>query len=79
MTIVFQMTNRVPNFIEQSHLETTEGMKHSNMACRRALTLYSLDSLLVTDSEDSHASVPQPMPRNPAASVWSAATNVAVE
>lgn len=25
MTIVFQMSSRVPNFIEQSHLETTEG------------------------------------------------------
>lgn len=28
MAIVFQMTNRVPNFIEQSHLETTEGMQN---------------------------------------------------
>lgn len=25
MTIVYQLSNRVPNFIEQSHLETTEG------------------------------------------------------
>ena len=26
MTIVFQMSSRVPSFIEHSHLETTEGM-----------------------------------------------------
>jgi brefeldin A-resistance guanine nucleotide exchange factor 1 len=26
MNIVFQLSGRVPNFIEQSHLETTEGM-----------------------------------------------------
>lgn len=26
MSIVFQLSGRVPNFIEQSHLETTEGM-----------------------------------------------------
>lgn len=26
MTIVFQMTSKVSNFIEQSHLETTEGL-----------------------------------------------------
>lgn len=25
MSIVFQLSSRVPNFIEQSHLETTEG------------------------------------------------------
>ena len=32
MSIVFQLSSRVPNFIEQSHLETTEGktaIKHN--------------------------------------------------
>jgi brefeldin A-resistance guanine nucleotide exchange factor 1 len=28
MSIVFQLSGRVPNFIEQSHLETTEGKSY---------------------------------------------------
>lgn len=29
MGLVYKMTSRVPHFIEQSHLETTEGMSLS--------------------------------------------------
>jgi brefeldin A-resistance guanine nucleotide exchange factor 1 len=32
MSIVFQLSSRVPNFIEQSHLETTEGRRNAHLA-----------------------------------------------
>jgi hypothetical protein len=57
MTIVFQMTNRVPNFIEQSHLETTEGMQNFYAKRTTVLTICSMDSVLVTNPKDPHASM----------------------
>lgn len=35
MSIVFQLSSRVPNFIEQSHLETTEGESAHAYSCYR--------------------------------------------
>jgi brefeldin A-resistance guanine nucleotide exchange factor 1 len=38
MNIVFQLSGRVPNFIEQSHLETTEGMSSPTLTPTHPLT-----------------------------------------
>jgi hypothetical protein len=70
MSIVFQLSGRVPNFIEQSHLETTEG---KSCCCWRvrmtANNVCSMDSLLVPHPQDSHPPMSQPLPRNPPTSI----------
>ena len=65
MSIVFQLSSRVPNFIEQSHLETTEGM--FILALQRSikeLTGCSMDSILVAYPQNPCSSMPESLPRD---------------
>jgi hypothetical protein len=78
MSIVFQLSDRVPNFIDQSHLETKEGMfyryRRIGIATNRES---SMDSLLVTHPQDSDPPMSQPLPRNPPTSFFFIATHFA--
>lgn len=79
MTIVFQMTSKVSNFIEQSHLEATEGMFLAHAEHTERLTLSSMDCVLVTDLEDTYTPVSQSLPRDPSTSLWGASANATIE
>jgi hypothetical protein len=78
MTIVFQMSERVPKFIESSQLETTKG-KISEYHCIFNLTVDSLDRSLVADPQDINTSMPQPMSRDTPTGFRLAATHIVVE
>lgn len=66
MTIVFQLSSRVPNFIDHSHLETTEGWSNQMKKTRTGrLTPCSLDSLLVSNSENARPSMLESLSRDP--------------
>jgi hypothetical protein len=69
MSIVFQLSGRVPNFIEQSHLETKEGKSLMSANRINANNASSMDSLLVSHPQDSHPPMSQPMPRDPPTSL----------
>jgi brefeldin A-resistance guanine nucleotide exchange factor 1 len=70
MGIVFQLSGRVPNFITQSHLETTEGTSGRSRQINLSLTIFfSVDSLLVSDPQNSRPPMPQSLPRNPPTSL----------
>lgn len=58
MSIIHQMTTRIPNFIEQSQLETNEGMLPERLG-ERSLTFTSLERILVTDIQSSYHPVSQ--------------------
>jgi hypothetical protein len=80
MNIVFQLSGRVPNFITQSHLETTEGKFSSPIHTPPQLTppLHSMDSLLVPHPQNPRPPMPQPLPRDPTTSLLLAATHAAL-
>ena len=79
MTIVFQMSDRVPTFIEQSHLETTEGRINRWRGSVQMLTCNSVDGVLVSHTEDTNTPMLESVPRNTAASVWVAAANAPLQ
>jgi hypothetical protein len=79
MTIVFQMTSKVSNFIEQSHLETTEGSFRADAEYTQKLTSGSMDCVLVANLEDTHTPVSQSLPRDSPTSIWSTSANFAIE
>ena len=66
MSIIFQLSSRVPNFIEQSHLETTEGessIGHLYAAQLKSLTsIVSMDSILVSYPQNAGSPVSKPLP-----------------
>ena len=49
VSMVYQLTNRVPDLIQRSHLERTEGQSAAIVQFTRQLTINSLDNLLVTN------------------------------
>lgn len=60
MSIVFQLSSRVPNFIEQSHLETTEGKTpagHIHSGVELLIFVDSLDGVLVSDPQNTSPSM----------------------
>jgi brefeldin A-resistance guanine nucleotide exchange factor 1 len=75
MSIVFQLSGRVPNFIEQSHLETKEGKSLMLANWHGANNVFSMDCLLVPHSQDTHSPVSQSLSRNPPASFLIAPTH----
>ena len=68
VAMVYQLTNRVPDLIQQSHLERTEGRSAGAVRSVHELTYISLDDLLVTNIPHAQYAMRQPLQRNTASS-----------
>jgi hypothetical protein len=81
MSIVFQLSGKVPNFIKQSHLETTEGKIHQNRLSSNTVVTNnptSMDSLLVPHPQNPRAPMSQSLPRNPPTSLFLSPTHLII-